>query len=236
MRATRGSRPAEWRRSKTFLLGSGFSFVEGPDDGEAEVSVLRFGWQRLGANERRVLASRVQMSVGVNAFGATIDGDRDVPDGRFAALLGQVQWAERLPWWSSQLIARFDAQLTNDPLLGLEQISLGGRATVRGYREDTLIRDEGFVFSLEWRVPVWSGGGVARAEVRPFFDWSRSWNIERDEVGPGTLKSVGLGVYVVPMKGVDAELYWGYALNELDYASEYDIQDDGFHFRVRWET
>ena len=66
---------AEWRHSKTFLLGSGFSFVEGPDDGEATVEVLRFGWQRLAATERSVLASRLQLSAGVNAFDATIDGD-----------------------------------------------------------------------------------------------------------------------------------------------------------------
>ncbi len=78
-----------------------------------------------------------------------------LPDGRFFSWLGQLQAVRRFDdWWGMQLLGQLNLQLTNDRLFPLEQIPLGGRFSVRGYRENTLIRDNGFLFSVESRFPL----------------------------------------------------------------------------------
>ena len=70
---------------------------------------------------------------------------------------------------------------------------------MRGYRENTLIRDSAVISSLEWRVPILRDvRGTNRLELRPFADWSRSWNDGREEIGPRELVSVGLGWSILP--------------------------------------
>lgn len=235
VRASRLSLGIEWRESETFLLGSGFSFVEGPEEGLARVAVARGGWEWLHRGPVNVLAGRAEVSVGLDAFGATT-ASGDVPDGEFEKLLMQFQWARRLDAFASQLVLRADAQLTEDPLFGMEQLALGGRWTVRGYRENTVIRDNALVASLEWRIPVLRDvRGTSRLELRPFIDGSRSWNVDRSETGPRTLASAGLGLlWQQPGLGLQAEIYWGEALNDVDYPGEYSVQDDGVHARLTW--
>jgi hemolysin activation/secretion protein len=233
-RQSRLSLALERRSSETFLLGSGFSFVEGPDEGESRVTVVRAAWQDLYRSGRNVLASRAEISAGVDAFGATRNAG-GLPDGEFRKLLLQAQWARFLDLLDSQLVVRADAQLTSDPLLGIEQIALGGRWTVRGYRENTVIRDNAVLASVEWRVPVWRGPlGNSRLEVRPFFDWSYSWNEARPEIGPQRLASVGLGLLWQPAMGIQAEVVWGHALRNIDYPGGNSVQDDGIHVRGIW--
>lgn len=226
---------AEWRESQTYLLGQGFSFVEGPEDGKAVMTVLRGGLDFLRRDQQDVIYAMLQISAGVDALGATISSNRDTPDGRFVKLWGQFQWARRLPWLDSQLLLRLDGQLADDPLFGIEQYPIGGRWTVRGYRENTLIRDNAVVASAEWRWPLFrSPTGRSLFEVRPFVDWSYSNNVAAEEIGPKTLASVGVGAYWSPVEPLEMELYWGNALDDVSYVGDYDLQDDGIHFRVTW--
>jgi hemolysin activation/secretion protein len=41
-----------------------------------------------------------------------------------------------------QYVLRNDLQLAKDPLLPLEQFTVGGASTVRGYRENQLVKDK----------------------------------------------------------------------------------------------
>jgi len=228
---------AEWRQSRTYLLGQGFSFIEGPEDGRARMAIVRGGIESLHRSQRDVVFGRLEVSLGLDAFGATVAETDEVPDGRFVKLRGQFQWARRLPWLDSELLLRLDGQLSNDPLFGLEQYPIGGRWTVRGYRENTLIRDNALIFSAEWRLPLRQDPtGRSRLELRPFVDWSHSGNVNADEIGPRSLSSVGAGIYWSPVEALQFEVYWGEALEAVTYASEYDIQDDGIHFRFTWDA
>lgn len=101
----------------------------------------------------QVWAVRSTFSVGVDLLGATINAGA-VPDGRFFAWLGQFQWVRRLWDTDSQLILRSDLQIAADPLLPLEKLAIGGAVTVRGYRENVFARDNGWVSSLEFRIPI----------------------------------------------------------------------------------
>jgi hemolysin activation/secretion protein len=219
----------EWWRSKTYLLGSGYSFVEGPDDGVGEAAVVRLGadWRKRSA--RSVLAGSVQVSVGLDALGAT-QAHGDAPDGQFVSAMVRAQWARRLNFLDSQMITRFDAQFADAALLGMEQMTLGGRWSIRGYRENTLIRDNGLIGSLEWRVPLWiEANGRVVLEVGPFVDLSYSWNTNRGEIGPKELRSVGLGMHWRPLDSVHFEVYWGEELDDIDYPGNDELQDAGVH-------
>jgi hemolysin activation/secretion protein len=227
----------EWRQSRTYLLGQGFSFIEGPEDGRARMAIIRGGIESLHRSQRDVLYGRLEVSLGLDAFGATVAESDTIPDGSFVKLRGQFQWARRMPWLDSELLLRIDGQLADDPLFGLEQYPIGGRWTVRGYRENTLIRDNALIVSAEWRLPLRQDPtGRSRLELRPFVDWSHSSNVSGDEIGPRQLSSVGLGLYWSPVQSLQFEVYWGEALEEVTYAGEYDLQDDGIHFRFTWDA
>ena len=182
-----------------------------------------------------MVAVRSTASVGLDVLGATTSSDSNRPDGRFFAWLGQVQWAHRFSerFWSSELVFRTDLQLAADPLLSLEKIAVGGLRTVRGYRENQIVRDNGFVSSVELRIPVYrSPLGRPVVQLIPFVDVGRAWD-ERDDLPSDTLASIGVGVRVSPLDWIQAELYWGGQLTKAPSSGANDIQDDGLQFRVR---
>jgi len=226
----------EWRRSKTSLLGVGLPFGEGPSqNGVAKVSVLRLGLDWVHRGRDQVIAARSTLSWGIDALGATVNSG-DTPDGRFVAWLGQARWARRLGLLDLQLIAREDVQLSSEPLLGLEQFSVGGHASVRGYRENELVHDNGVVSSIELRMPLFRPGRRRLAlELAPFLEHAHSWNRERATAGPTDLLSAGLGLRLAISERARVEAYWGQEIRRIEQAGPWDPQDSGFHFRVEVE-
>ncbi len=221
----------EKRSSKTFLLGRPFSFGEGVKDGKSDISVIRLTQDWLYRSRVEVIAARSSFNFGVNALNSTVNSG-DVPDSQFFSWLGQFQWVKRLKLLDSQILFRTDLQLTHQGLLPLEKFSIGGASTVRGYRENQLTRDNGWVSSLEWRIPL-----VSR-EVRedgilyltPFFDYGRAWNSGADTPEPRDISSVGLGLRWLPTQKIQAAVYWGKALRKITEPEDKDLQDDGIHF------
>jgi hemolysin activation/secretion protein len=225
---------AEVRQSQSFLFGEGFQFSEGlEEDGIARVTVLRLGVQYTHRDRQRVFAARSTFSGGIDAFDATIN--ESGPSGEFFAWLAQLQWAQRFDWLDMRMIARLDAQLALDPLLPLEQFAVGGHATVRGYRENRFVRDNGVVASLEFRIPIWRrASGRSVLELAPFYDYGRATNRDRPTPQPEVLESAGLGL-IAPISAMFyGEVFWGHALRDVpDISDEHNLQDDGIHFRFR---
>ena len=227
----------EHRESRTKILGERFCTIPEAKDCDPEVSVLRAHQSWTWRGESSVLAARSTLNFGLDILGAT-QNSGSVPDGEFFSWLGQLQWAMRLPksLLETEIIARVDSQLSADPLLPIEKFAMGGARTVRGYRENSLVRDNGVVGSVELRLPLWrSPLGRRMVELAPFADLGHAW----DESGPAHLKtrtiaSVGLGLRVSPFSGVLGEIYWGERLRSLPNASrKNDLQDDGIQFRIR---
>jgi hemolysin activation/secretion protein len=228
----------ELRRTETKLLGQRFSFAPGAEEGWTRATVLRSfaDWTRRSRDS--VIAVRSTLSFGVPWFDASdaphIPGV-DTPDGTFVAWLGQVQWARLLPdrYRGSQLIVRGDAQLTPDALLSMEQFGLGGHQTVRGYRENELVRDNALVGSLELRVPVLrSRLGANTLDVGPFFDIGYAWNHDSDTPGPKTLASLGLGARYRPNERLLLETSWGGKLRNVGRRTDdTNLQRYGFYVR-----
>ena len=222
---------------KEFLLGERFSLTPGAQNGRSIVTALRFSQDFVYRTQNQVIAARSRFSLGMNALDATINHN-GAPDSRFFAWLGQFQWVQRLGVLDSQLIFRSDVQLSDDSLMSLEQIVLGGRYSVRGYRETTMLRDRALITSLELRVPVIRNSRWADfIDVGPFVDFGRGWNKNRSTPAPQDISSVGVGLrwsvtFVSPvLLRPQFELYWGHRLRKVE-RPENTMQDNGFHFQV----
>ena len=223
------------RQSESELLGTGFAFSPGVEpDGKSKVSVLRLVQDYVGRDSGQVTAARSTFSLGTGAFGAT-DLGNSLPNGKFLAWLGQFQHARRLGTTDNQLVFRLDVQLTNKPLLPMEQFAVGGIRTVRGFRSNQLVRDQGYATSVEVRVPVMrNADGAAILQVAPFVDLGGAWYKTRATDSPQRLSSAGVGLRWDPRPGLHAELYWAQTFSGRNVVNpSQSLQDRGWHMTLR---
>lgn len=228
----------EHLHNETRMMGIPFAFTPGTEDGESTVTALRFSQEWVYRTQRQVLAARSRFSLGVDSLGATV-WDIPLPDGKFVSWLGQFQYVHIFPPHDIQMIFKSDLQLANDPLLPLEQMAVGGRYSVRGYRENHFVRDQGFVASLELRIPLVRRVAWADyLQLAPFVDLGASRNRESPSPPPNTIYSAGLGLRwaMTIAKGSfeikpQFELYWGVPLRDVDTGQRDDLQDKGIHFQ-----
>ena len=208
----------------------GFPSLGADEDGEIRVSALRFfqEWTQRGASE--VFALRSQFNLGLGIFDATVNDDE--PDSLFFSWRGQAQWV-RLLAPDTLLVLRGDLQLAAQDLLPVEQIGLGGLGSVRGYRQDIRLTDNGAFASAEVRVPIlripeWDG----ILQVTPFVDVGTTWNNgDIDDPDPSSLASLGLGLQWQQGDRITARLDWGIPLISVD--SEDDTwQENGVYFSI----
>ena len=214
------------RRNQTSLLGQPFSFSEGAINGESKVAPLRVAVSYTEQNINDSLAARFSISRGTSKFDAT-EGS-NVTDGRFTSYLAQVQYSKLLAK-KFHITAKALAQHAADPLLSIEKYALGGIETIRGYRQNQVVRDNAYLASLEAHyrpeLPIW-------IDLIGFLDWGRGENHkDSTSIGHSDLASVGVGVVVKHSQRFSFELYLAHGFDDFK-ASEYDLQDDGVHFRL----
>ena len=183
----------------------------------------------------QVFSVRSILSRGVDAPGVTRHAS-GIPDGDFWAWLLQAQYAYRLPWFDLEFVARGDLQLADQPLLPLEQFAMGGHGTVNGYRENTLVRDNGVVGSIALRrffnLPTKYLGFLA---IGPFFDVGHGWNRARaweTSRSAETIYSVGVSAHLRALDHLDLMVSYGYALTDTSRPRDWDLQDAGVQFNV----
>jgi len=179
-------------------------------DGRTRVTALRFGQEWLKRSSRDVISLQSEFSLGLNALGATILNE--APDGRFFSWQGRGFWVHS---FAPDTLFAFKTQLqfADRPLVPVEQISLGGIDTVRGYRTSTLLADSGWFASAEaylpvLRVPKWRGV----LQVVPFFDLGQGWNHGQDQPKPDRLMTAGVGLQWKMGDNFRARLDWGVPL------------------------
>lgn len=202
--------------------------------GVATVSALRFLQEYTHRSPSFVFAALSRFSVGLDVLGATTNSG-PLPDGQFFSWLGQAQAVKRLDdWWGVQLLGRVAAQVANDRLFPLEQMPVGGRFSVRGYRENTLVRDDAVLASFESRFPLLRfASGEDRLQFAQFVDFGHAWNAKGETPDPQTLASVGAGLrwMILPQERARFEIYWGQQLNHVR-GGEGNLQDHGIHLQL----
>ncbi len=224
------------RSTQNMFLGEPSPFIPGAPDGRVNVSVLRLGLDWVDRSIERVVAARTLLSVGLNAFGSTV-GD-GFPDSRFTAALAQFQWVQRAFAGAGQFVLRAEAQVTDDALPGMEKYSLGGMDSVRGYRKDQFVRDNGWFGSIEYRhvigrLALREGAGAGEGVIRValFADAGQARDHDGPPTNPSYLASVGPGLRWEAVPGFEAVVYWGSALTNVVTPTQ-TSQDRGWHFRV----
>jgi hemolysin activation/secretion protein len=232
------------RENETTLLDRPFSFVPGEPTGRNQATVWRLFQDYSQRWDNHALAFRSTFSVGINALGATPERavpdnlrnlNQQYPDSEFFAWLGQGQYAWRMFDNGSQFVLRGNAQFSDEPLLPLERIAVGGLNTVRGYRENQLVRDQGYSMSTEFHFPLLGGSDpIARHRLTliPFMDYGKAWNHGEQST---ELYSVGAG-FEWQFKPVSVEFFYGYALNKAKPKQKGDLQDNGLHFKAHWDV
>lgn len=237
--------------SETELLGEPFSFSLGARRGESTSTSVRVGLEWIERWHDRLLAVRTSVRRGVDWLDATtipsgapkrqLETGAEIPDSRFTVILTQAQWANRVAFLNSQLVVNAAWQEALDPLLSVDKFAIGGSSTVRGFRENALLRDNGLYANLEWRVPVFRDTDWSSWQwtLVPFVDYGRAWDEDHNLTtsDPSTLSSVGLGVTATPFAGGYLELFYGHRLSDDDYVAgeEHDLQDDGIHFAFSYQ-
>ncbi|MHC5933260.1 ShlB/FhaC/HecB family hemolysin secretion/activation protein [Nostoc sp.] len=200
------------------------------EQGRTKVSALRFFQEWTSRNSHEVIALRSQFNLGIDALSPTIN--QSPPDSRFFAWQGQAQWA-RLLAPETLLLLRLNTQLASRTLLPLEQFGLGGQDSVRGYRQDYLLTDNGTFVSAEVQVPILRLPQIdSTLQVVPFADFGVGWNSSgRENPDPNILAAVGLGLRWSQSDRFTVRLDWGIPLISVD-SNERTLQENGLYFSL----
>jgi hemolysin activation/secretion protein len=197
-------------------------------NGQTKLSAVRFVQSYTQRNEAEVFAARSQFSAGVGALGATINSQ--APDSRFLAWRGQAQYVKLLAP-DSILLVRGDVQVADRAMLPFEQFGLGGVDSVRGYRQDAILADNGLFASMEARFPIAKIAKDSTLQVTPFVDFGTVWNNSSEKLAQTTLLSTGLGLRYQLSDRLTVKVEWGIPLISLQ-GSKRTWQENGIYFSV----
>lgn len=219
----------EYRESRNYLLDEGFSFTDYENNGRSSFSVLRPGLEWIERRDGSVFVASTLVSTGVT-------------DESFFSWQGRLLWMQQTGIFSSRIHFRGEAQLTDQQgLPPIEKYALGGMNSVRGYRKNLLIKNNGMNGSLEWWFPLLHGStpGSELLSIAPFIDYGRGWdrgNFMEAGKGYGTdIASYGLGMRWAG-KGLSVDFFYGYGFVKSGISKGNDPQDQGFHFAVNWNV
>ncbi len=255
LRQTLYRTPGDWieagvsfdvRESRSTIFdGEPFAFSPATDFGRSEIRVLRAdaSWTRRMSSSALTLRSIA--SAGLDILGATMHRGNtplgvfpsdDLPEGVFYSWVGQLRYFYRFDATGVELDLRGDLQLSDRPLLPLEQFVIGGPGSVRGYRTNQLAGDEGFSSGLEVRLPLLrTATGRKVLFLAPFAEVGRVWwKGDRESPGKRTLSSLGLGLEWDLHPDLSLRVDWAGALR--DSGPNTDLQDNGVTFRVTWRA
>ncbi|WP_370460832.1 MULTISPECIES: ShlB/FhaC/HecB family hemolysin secretion/activation protein [Brasilonema] len=220
------------RESKASLLNGEIPFSSAvgafgaDDEGKTRISAVRFFQEWTQRSSQQVLAFRSQFSLGLDAFDAN----------SFLAWRGQAQWV-RLLARDTVLLLRGDVQFADRPLVPFEQFSLGGIESVRGYRQDALLTDNGIFASAEVRIPIVRFSGRNNLlQLTPFFDVGTGWNRSGRqgsnlELEDNTLVSGGLGLRLQLENWLTARFDWGIPIISIP-GEKNTWQENGLYFSI----
>ena len=224
------------RNNRTWLLGEPFSFTAAIPQGVLTESTWKL-WQDFSwRTDTRVLAARITRYQVHNNLLPPISGygGGAQPEGHYGYWLTQLSLGQRLGESGVQLQARATLQNAPSRMTALDRFGMGGASTVRGYRENQLLRDRGAVLNLEVDLPVGDKreSSALQFGVTPFFAWAKGSNVGE---APSVLSSAGLALRAEGY-GLSANLVLARRLIRPAYVDALGgtQQDQGIHLQLSY--
>jgi hemolysin activation/secretion protein len=220
---------------KSRLLGEGFSFTPGVPQGRTKAHVWRLWQEYAHRTEVSALVLRSTFSRNANNNEQTSASSSTQPPPRYGYWLGQFQYAQRIGDGGTEAVLKGAIQRAATRMLPVDSISIGGVNTVRGYRENQLIRDNGQLFGLQVDFPILPGAiSRPRIVVSPFFDWGRGSNVGDR---PDTISSWGMAVRTT-WQGFRFDLSAAKRLIHPSTVSSStgSLQDKGVHLQLSYDV
>ncbi|MDJ0659586.1 MAG: ShlB/FhaC/HecB family hemolysin secretion/activation protein [Crocosphaera sp.] len=226
------------QKSRTvYLDGLAFPSRGSDTNGRTHISTIRFSQEWVGRTETQVLSARSELDWGIEAFGTTrpfdLEVNPDTPYSNYFLWRGQAQWVKLLAP-DTLFVLRSDLQLADRPIVSLEQFSLGGIGNVKGYRQNSLLTDNGIFAGMELRFPVYRlPKNRFVVQLIPFLNYGQGWN-SGDVPDPpiNELASVGIGLQVQYGDFFNARIDWANPLGKDLFQDGNSLQDDGVFFTI----
>ena len=231
----------EQRSSQTFLEPPGlprtpFGFPgsgASRDDGFIKLTTLSFSqeWQQQTPDSLLFLGSEFRLGTGL--LGASGSSDATDPTVEYLSWQGQLLWLQRLnPNWL--MIARSALQISDRPLVSAEQFGLGGVGSVRGYRTDQVLADNGWVLSLELQTPIvnWPEQN-STVTLATFVDYGLAWNQDGQalSIEGRDLAAIGAGLIWDIDNRFNVRLDWAVPIIDVSNTGN-SLQESGFTFSI----
>jgi len=234
-----------YQSGQTFIFNdSNVPFGIGPDaDGTTRTGVLKFSQDyilRELNNSSWAFRSQLNLGTGFGVFNVSNNktDSPNAPTGHFLSWNGLAQRVQSLGR-DVFLIGTLETQLANDPLLSSQQFVIGGAQSVRGFRQNVRVADNGIRFSLEnrWIALREEASESAKLQFLPFVELGGVWNNPRN---PNALPSQnfiaagGLGAIFEPTKGLTLRLDYAIPFLQLTDKSS-NLQDSSLYFRMNYQ-
>ncbi len=222
-------------RARTLTASGGFEWIHQDSDArfdpieiEEDLRVfyagLRLVESDLGGG---LLDARGDLRLGVEALGASADGDPGLSRGgsadpSFVSAAAEASYRRALPAGLS-LRARVSGQVSSGRLPSFETFSLGSYTIGRGFDPGTLTGDHGLGASLElaYALPIPTYDAFASPSAFGFVDTGRVWNEDGPDAG---LTSLGAGLRWQLFERVDAELMVAVPVQSADFVDEDSVK------------
>ncbi|MFA5286740.1 MAG: ShlB/FhaC/HecB family hemolysin secretion/activation protein [Candidatus Omnitrophota bacterium] len=202
------------------------NYLSGVEISRDDARVVKLGFDLDNIDSLGRTLFTVEMDTGIpNIMGGLESKDpratRVGAGGKFLKGVFNLYRSQNMPF-SSNLLFKNSAQLTNNTLTAAEEFQLGGPYSVRGYAPGETAGDRGLYSSVEWsfpyyfipkklKIPFAKETWYDTTRLVLFYDWgtTRS-NSKADEIKSRTLKSAGVGFRfnLTNRLSAKAELAW----------------------------
>ncbi len=223
------------RENRSTLLGVPYSFTPNEVNGITKEHLWRC-WQDYSYRTPvQSLALRSSFSFGRNNL-AEVAGLPDIDSAAksYRVWLGQAQWARQVLGNGAQLLVRATVQRSPDHLLPLDGLAVGGVNTVRGFRENQFVRDQGEYINLEFDYPWLQNPGTSlNVNLIPFIDHGSAHN----QGGPSvSLSSAGLAGRL-RWNNFNLDIVLAHKLQKIATLANTDsnLQDKGVHLQLSYK-
>jgi hemolysin activation/secretion protein len=191
---------------------------------------LRVDYTRISAVDAALL--RAQFNLGIDLGSST---DPLFNEGQFFSTKLDGIYTHKLPA-GLLFISRLSVQVANRDLVAGYRFPLGGIYSVRGYRQDAILTDNGVSGSVSLSIPIYKGS-AGNLNLVPFFDIGYGWSADSKISNQSALlASPGVSLEYHFLKDrISASLSWAYPLFSNDFDRQSNaLQDSGIYFSVNF--